>query len=116
MRITNLLTDEALLVELGERLAQSRLNHNVTQAKLAEEAGVSKRTVERIEAGASTQLSNLVRVIRALDLLGNFELLVPEPTPSPLAQLKLQGKERLRASATPARSAGSGGWEWGEES
>ena len=116
MRISDLLTDEAVLAELGERLNQSRLNQNVTQADLAQKAGVSKRTVERIEAGASTQLSNLVRVIRALGLLGNFELLVPEPTPSPLEQLKLQSKERVRASATPERSTDSGAWKWGDES
>ena len=115
MRIDHLLTDEALLAELGERLAQIRLNRNVTQADLAEEAGVSKRTVERVEAGASTQLSNLVRVIRALGLLENFELLVPAPTPSPLQQLKLQSRERVRASAKPETSTDSGAWEWGDE-
>lgn len=116
MRITNLLSDEALLVELGERLTRTRLNRNTTQAGLADEAGVSKRTVERLEAGASTQLSNLVRILRALDLLGNFELVVPEPTPSPLAQLKLQGRQRVRASSKPEDADDSGTWEWGDDS
>jgi len=116
MKIYDLLTDEAVLTELGERLTQSRLNQNLTQAELAREAGVSKRTVERIESGASTQLSNLVRLIRALGLLANFESLIPEPVPSPLAQLQRQGKERERASATPESHAGTGVWEWGDES
>ena len=109
------LTDEVLLTELGERITRHRLNQNITQAQMAREAGVSKRTVERLEAGASTQLSNLVRVLRALDLLENCELLIPEPTPSPLEQLKLQGKERVRASASHRKRTEPGAWEWGEE-
>jgi len=116
MRIIDLLTDEALLAELGERFTRTRLDRNITQAELAEEAGVSKRTVERIEAGASTQLSNLVRVIRALGLIENLELLVPETRPSPLEQLRLQGKQRERASKTPKRPAGSSAWQWGDDS
>ena len=114
MRLTDLSTNEAVLPELGERLAQTRLNRNVTQAELAREAGVSKRTVERLEAGASTQLSNLVRIVRALGLLENFDLLVPEPTPSPIEQLKRQTRKRIRASTT-SRPATDSPWKWGEE-
>lgn len=44
-------TDEAVLGELGRRLAQVRLGKNLTQAQLAAKAGVSKRTVERLEVG-----------------------------------------------------------------
>ena len=116
MRITQSLTDEALLTELGERISRHRLNLNVKQSELAREAGLSKRTVERIEAGASTQLTNLIRVLRALDLLDNLELLVPEPTPSPLEQLKLRGKERTRASGASEAPAEGDVWKWGDES
>ena len=48
MKITKQATDEAVLSELGGRLAQVRLERNLTQAQLAEQAGVSKRTVERL--------------------------------------------------------------------
>ena len=51
-------SDGAVLNLLGERLGRHRLDHNLTQADLAAAAGVSKRTVERLEAGGSTQLSN----------------------------------------------------------
>jgi transcriptional regulator with XRE-family HTH domain len=56
-----LLTDKSILAELGGRLAQRRLELKLTQADLAEQAGVSKRTVERIEAGATTQMSTMIR-------------------------------------------------------
>ncbi len=37
--------------EFGQRLARRRLDLDLTQAQSADEAGVGKRTVERIEAG-----------------------------------------------------------------
>ena len=103
MKITKQATDEAILSELGGRLAQVRLERNLTQAQLAGQAGVSKRTVERLESGAvATQLSGFIRVCRVLNLVERFDLLVPEPVPSPVAQLKLQGRKRQRASAAKA--------------
>jgi putative transcriptional regulator len=52
MKINAHLTDEAVLRELGERLSAARVSRNLTQAHVAEEAGISKRTLERLEAGA----------------------------------------------------------------
>jgi transcriptional regulator with XRE-family HTH domain len=96
-------TDEAILHELGSRLGGARLEKNWTQAQLARQAGVSKRTVERLEAGAvATQLSGFIRVCRVLGLVERFNLLVPEPAPSPVTQLKLHGKKRQRASTSKA--------------
>lgn len=118
MKINSQNTDEAVLRELGARLARWRLNRNLTQAQLAAEAGVSKRTVERLEAGHSTQLANLIRVARALALLANFDSLVPAPLPSPMEQLRLRGKVRERASTTAAADqpgAAIDEWTWGEE-
>jgi transcriptional regulator with XRE-family HTH domain len=65
---------------------------------LAEQAGVSKRTVERIEAGATAQMSTLIRLLRALELLDRLETLVPESGPRPMDLVKLKGKARKRAS------------------
>jgi transcriptional regulator with XRE-family HTH domain len=59
MPIQRLMSDEALLQELGRRIARLRLERNLSQAQLAEQAGISKRTLERLE------------------------LLLPEPQPSP---------------------------------
>ena len=54
-------TDRRVLADLGDRLAQHRLNRNLTQDQLAREAGVSKRTIVRLENGQSSQATNLVR-------------------------------------------------------
>ncbi len=111
----NDLSDDALLEQLGERLLQYRLNRNMTQAVLAKEAGVSERTINRVEHGHSTQLSNLIRLLRSLGLLENMDALVPEPAMSPIQQMKLQGKSRKRASSSSPERAEGKAWSWGDD-
>jgi transcriptional regulator with XRE-family HTH domain len=116
MKITKQAADEAVLSELGGRLAQVRLERNLTQAQLAEQAGVSKRTVERLESGSvATQLTGFIRVCRVLDLVERFDLLIPEPVPGPIEQLKLRGRKRQRASARRKAKFPSKKWQWGDE-
>jgi transcriptional regulator with XRE-family HTH domain len=117
MKITKQTTDDAVLVELGGRLARIRLERNLTQAQVAEQSGVSKRTIERLETGAvATQLSGFIRVCRVLNLLDRFVTLISEPVPSPVAQLKLRGRQRRRASTTKAAKSSAKKWQWGNES
>jgi transcriptional regulator with XRE-family HTH domain len=117
MKITKSATDDAVLAELGGRLARIRLERNLTQGQLAEQAGVSKRTVERLETGAvATQLSVFIRVCRVLGMLERFETLVSEPIPSPVAQLKLRGRQRQRASGKKGVETSGKKWHWGNES
>jgi len=115
MIISRNLSDSATLRELGERISQHRLNKNLTQAALAREAGISLSTLSRIESGSSSQFTNLIRVLRALNLLENMESLIPKPDISPIQQVKLQGKTRKRAR--PSTQKGSKGnlsptWTW----
>jgi transcriptional regulator with XRE-family HTH domain len=117
MKISPELTDEAVLRELGARLAAARLARNLTQATLAEEAGVAKRTIERLESGeVAARLSGLVRVCRVLDLLERLETLFPPPTIGPVEQLKLANRRRKRATGQRKRpSPKAGKWTWGDD-
>lgn len=116
MKISGTLTDQTILEELGHRLAASRLAKNLTQIQLAQEAGVSKCTLQRLEAGeVATQLSALLRVCRALDLIDRFDALLPEAALGPMAQLKTKGRERQRAKRKRAEAV-SKKWTWGEKS
>jgi transcriptional regulator with XRE-family HTH domain len=115
MKISKQVVDAGVLTELGQRIVQARLQRNLTQIGLAEQAGISKRTLERMEAGGSVQLSSFIRVCRALDLLDRLDALISEPAPSPIAQLKLRGKERKRASAAREPAATYGKWTWGDD-
>jgi hypothetical protein len=62
------------------------------------------------------RLSGLVRVCRALGLIERFNALVPERMPSPIAQLKLKGKERRRASGRRTTASAPKKWTWGKPS
>ena len=116
MRIAEKLSDDAALGELGRRLAAIRLARNLTQAALAEQAGVSKRTVERLESGeVAARLSAFVRICRALGLADALDRLVPAPAASPVEQLKLAKRRRKRASAPRARATAPAPWTWGDE-
>jgi transcriptional regulator with XRE-family HTH domain len=119
MQIGAYQTDEAVLDELGERLRRTRLERNLSQVKLADEAGVERKAVQRIEAGESVRIVSFVRVLRALGLLDALDRLVPEPAPSPIELLKLHGRRRQRASgertASRPERAPDGSWRWGDE-
>ncbi|MEW8506985.1 MAG: helix-turn-helix transcriptional regulator [Candidatus Thiodiazotropha sp.] len=115
MKISGLLSDEAVLQAIGERIQQRRLEMQMTQAVAAEQAGIAKRTVERIEAGASAQMSSMIRLLRVLDMLSGLDLLFPERAQRPMDLLKRRGKERVRASSRSDKAEGDEPWRWGEE-
>lgn len=123
MKMTNQATDESVLAELGTRLAEARLEKNLTQAQLATQAGLSKRTVERLESGRpGTQLAAFIRVCRVLELVERLEALIPASAPSPMALLKMGGRKRRRASTASAApgavnesTPSSGAWTWGDD-
>ena len=111
MRLTKLNSDDVVLAEIGKRLASRRIDMQLTQAQLAHQAGVGKRTVERFENGESTQMSSVIRIFRVLDLLPNLDTMIPEPGIQPMDLLKLKGKVRKRASS-PREPGDPGKWNW----
>ncbi len=108
-------SDEKTILEIGKRIAQYRLNRNLTQSSLAEEAGISKRTLMRVEHGQSTHITNMIRILRVLDLLENLEVLIPQPAISPIQQVKMKGKSRQRASSPKQKSTPKSPWSWGDK-
>ncbi len=115
MRITKLLTDDAVLAELGARIAGRRVELQLTQAAVAEQAGIAKRTLERMEAGQTSQLATLVRVLRVLDATSGLDNLIPESGPRPMDLLKRKGKVRQRATGRRATKATGKPWRWDEK-
>ena len=115
MKITGLLTDNAVLAELGARIAGRRVELQLTQAAVAEQAGIAKRTLERMEAGQTSQLSTLIRVLRVLDAASGLDSLIPESGPRPMDLLKQKGKVRQRASGKRTAKATGKPWRWDEK-
>lgn len=120
MQLDQLTTDDAVLAELGRRLARQRLERNATQSEIADSCGIGRATLQRLEAGATVQTASLVKVMRALDLLGALDAAVPASVESPIAQLERgqRSQGRRRARGRRSRAAGepdSGQWRWGDQ-
>lgn len=105
------------LDRLSERLVQHRLNQNLTQEDLARVAGISQRTLARLENGEPTQFENFLRTLIALGLEDGLERLVPDVPHSPIQQLEQSGRTRQRATGRrKSRSERSEPWSWDDES
>lgn len=115
MKIQKLNTDATVLGELGERLKRRRLNRNITQEDLANESGISRSGLQRVESGEPVSTQTLVRVLRGLDLLDSLEVAIPEDGPSPIEMLKLQEKTRKRAAKKSSKPAETEPWLWGDD-
>lgn len=115
MEITDLLTDDAVLAELGVRIAARRLDMQLTQAAVAQQAGIAKRTLERMEAGKTSQLVTLIRVLRVLDAAAGLNSLISEPGARPMDLLKRKGRVRQRASGQRLAKATGEPWHWDDE-
>jgi putative transcriptional regulator len=94
----------AIAEELGRRLKQARLNADLTQQQVSERSGVSRKVVLSAEHG-KVQLESLVAILQALKLTQNLGAFLPEQAISPLQLLKLQGKQRQRASGARSSKA-----------
>jgi transcriptional regulator with XRE-family HTH domain len=96
-KISPNLTDLAIVLEIGRRLEEIRLEKNISHETLALELGVTRVTLARILSGKGTLL-NTIRVMRELDLLENLNQLTPISEISPMQLLKNRGHSRKRAS------------------
>ena len=114
MKFQDLHSDTAALAELGQRLAQFRIGQQLTQAELARKAGIGKRTLERLEAGDTTQTKTLIRVLRELDLLERLEMLLPEPKARPSQAVKAEDLPK-RVSGKRSQKREKDPWTWGDE-
>lgn len=99
---------------LGGRIEALRLRRDLTQSQLATEAGIGKRTLERLEAGQSVQLTSFIAVLRQLGLLDELLALVPDQSKSPVAMMLAEEAPRRRASGR-RKPAEQKPWHWGDE-
>ena len=110
MKILGEENNEWILIELGKRIKDIRISQSITQEELAHSAGLSFSTVVRLENGEGSNIENLMKILRVLNLVQNFDLLVPEQQPSPEELFKNKPK-RQRASKKKKDTE----WKWGDE-
>ena len=90
-------TPAAIAEVIGERIKQARLNANLTQQQVADNAGITRKLVVRAEKG-KTQLETMIAILQALEIVEQLDNFVPPQEISPLQLAKLQGQKRQRAS------------------
>jgi transcriptional regulator with XRE-family HTH domain len=106
--------------DLGRRLEALRLARNQRRVDLASAAGVSLRTLARLETTGRATVETLVRVMAALGLSDHLQGLLPDATLRPIDRIDRGGKPRQRARPKQASGKRSphtnAGWKWGDES
>lgn len=109
------LNTDAGLEEIGLRITRERIRQKLTQAELAKEAGIGKRTLERLENGDTVQLTSFLRVLRALDLMDRLIALLPDPQPTPMQLLENAVEEPRRVYKKRKPETDPKPWTWGED-
>lgn len=105
-------TSDQIEAALCKRLESIRLSRNITQAQLAVEAGVSPRTIGRLEKGQGVSMDTFIRIMMALNIQQNLEALLPDPSVRPIERIVMGAAERKRARPTKSIDE-LPTWSWG---
>jgi|SRR5579863_1492639 len=97
------LSPRQMLAEIGRRVQALRVSRHLTQEELAVAAGISVRTLKRLEAEGDGRLETVARIVLALRVQEQFEgLFAPEETRTIDQILEAQRKpKRVRKAAPP---------------
>lgn len=102
---------QEFIKELGQKIKIYRIMKEMSQQDLTDKSGVSKRSISRLEQGESVQVDNLFKILLALDLGDNIELLVPDQTKRPSYYLeKSEDKPKRVRKRTEKKD-----FKWGDE-
>lgn len=93
------LTDSAILVQIGQKLKEARIEQNISQKALADDSGLSTFSISQMENGHNTSLLSIIMVLRALNRLDVFADLFREKPISPVAISEYLKKTRQRQRA-----------------
>ncbi len=97
--------------ELGQKIKLYRVMSEISQQELEEKCGVSKKSISRLEQGDSIQVDTLFKILIALGLGDNIELLVPDQTRRPSYYLEKEEKKPQRVRKRTQKTT----FKWGDE-
>lgn len=113
MKIVGNENETIVIKELGYRIKQYRISLKLTQADLADKCEVSPSTVTRIENGNDSKLSNYLKILGALDLSQNIDMLIPEPQQDFKAIFEQKApRQRVKSNRHTNKKSD---WIWGED-
>ena len=97
--------------ELGRKIKTYRVMNEMSQQELEDKTGVSKRSISRLEKGESVQVDNLFKILLALGLGDNIDLLVPDQTKRPSYYLENKENKPKRVRKKTEKTE----FKWGDE-
>src|SRR5665647_3152610 len=111
------LSSPTAIAEIASRLKAYRIDYPISQQELADKAGISRRSITNLENGEDVQLSTLIKVLMALGLDSNLDLLAQDPAerPSYYVKEKPAAPQRKRASKNGLKPSKKT-FKWGDES
>ena len=110
------LSSKSALNEISSRLKAYRVDYPLSQRELSDKSGVALRSISRMENGEDIQFGNLIKVLIALDLDDNLDMLVPNPKKKPSYYLKDRKNETLRERVKKTKiNKKKSGVVWGDE-
>lgn len=96
---------------IGKRVKEYRVYSGISQKDLEEITGISIRTISRLEAGNSIQLDSFFKILAALNLDENIQLLIPDQSIRPSTFLtKNKAKQRAYRKRNKIST-----FKWGDE-
>ena len=109
------ITSEIIERDICKKLEQIRLLKNISQAKLAEAAGVSRRTISRMENGGGISLDTFIRIMQVLNLTDHLTAMLPNSDIRPVERVGRKGKGERKNASSPRTTKKTKKWEWGSE-
>ena len=110
-----MLTDGAILSQIGTHLKALRLKQNITQQHLSCSANVSLSSIKKMEKGEIRSFDALLRVLRTLGKLDVLTPLVEDEQLSPTEYYELvhaAGKKLRKRAAGKVNHANTEESEW----
>lgn len=112
------LTDKAILLTIGHKLKEARLEQNLSQKDVSAASGLSMFSISQMENGHNTSMLSLIMVLRSLNRLDLLNAMLEEHPVSPIAlsEYAKRHPERKRACNSKKETASMDfGWDDGKE-
>ena len=97
------LTDKAILVQVGLKLKEIRIEKNISQGELAKASGLSAFSISQMENGHNTSILSLVMVLRALNKLEILDEILKDKPISPIALSEYAKKHPKKNHASKSK-------------
>lgn len=98
-----MMTNSAIIAEIGKYIKHHRLRQNKTQKELATDSGIKRETIARIENGSHFTIMTFIQLVKYLNILEEVRNMFKVPKYiSPSIYMKMQKKQarRIRHSKT----------------